>query len=643
MINSDIPVPWWFVVLSTTFDHFLDVTWLDVQIQAELDKVDHKVISSVDRASETIQSLILDVPMPTEVEQEIYSAFDQEWLEWVAVRSSATAEDGADHARAGQLDSFLNTTRDDLIEKVRHCRASLFTPRAIFYRFEKELHKDHISVAVVIQKMVQSEMSGIAFSVHPVTQDRDQMIIEAWYGLGEAIVSWSVTPDSYVVKKSTKEIQDITINHQQKALYRASSWGNEWIELWEQWKKQIITHDQILQLADIIIRIEDHYSFPCDIEWAYEDGKFYIVQSRPITTLWKDNISDIVTNTILSRIYSREKSLLYFTMRNDSDRIWYKDFLNYDILNNLFIIPPRWEKWSVRYSYNEFDTIEKKLKSQLDKNYDQFVDSIFSRLDDNRQILLPYLNGNKTITDSNDFQFYYITLVHWRSAMNTVFTVPDMDNVNEKLKEKILVFRSESEKYTEKMNILMIDYFEKKYLEYGYLSHIISPSEVIIFDSIIEDKNIIKHIEMRLEGCFMLNEKIYKLNDMDYILEENNIALENEQANDVEILSGSIAYLWIVKWKVCIVHGFKDLDKVQQWSILVTEMTNPEYVPAMKKASAIITDEWWITCHASIASRELKIPCIVGTKIATQVLKDGDLVEVDADNGVVRVLERAGE
>jgi pyruvate,water dikinase len=118
------------------------------------------------------------------------------------------------------LDSFLNTTKETLIEKIRHCWASLFTPRAIFYRFEKQLHHEYISVAVVVQKMVQSEMSGIAFSVHPVTQDYNQMIIEAGFGLGEAIVSGAVTPDNYVVNKSDMLIESISTHHQQKALYR---------------------------------------------------------------------------------------------------------------------------------------------------------------------------------------------------------------------------------------------------------------------------------------------------------------------------------------------------------------------------------------------------------------------------------------
>lgn len=118
-----------------------------------------------------------------------------------AVRSSATAEDGAEHAWAGQLDTYLNISPSNIPDKVRDCWASLFTPRAIFYRTEKKLHDTHISVAVVVQSMIQSESAGVAFSVHPVTENRDEIVIEGSYGLGEAVVSGEVTPDSFVVSK----------------------------------------------------------------------------------------------------------------------------------------------------------------------------------------------------------------------------------------------------------------------------------------------------------------------------------------------------------------------------------------------------------------------------------------------------------
>ncbi len=285
MINSGIPVPDGYVVLADTFEEFIKETDLIQEIDAILDQVDHRAVHTVDDASEKIQGLIKRAKMPKLIADEVLSSFDTLDSEFVAVRSSATAEDGADHAWAGQLDSYLNITKDNVLEKVQHCWASLFTPRAIFYRFEKGLNTTKISVAVVIQKMVNSEISGIAFSVHPVTENRNQLIIEAGLGLGEAIVSGQITPDSYVVEKEPYNILDINVAEQSRGLFRKSDGGNEWIDLEERGKEQVLTEVQITELSELVIKIENHYGFPCDIEWAFEKGKFYIVQSRPITTL----------------------------------------------------------------------------------------------------------------------------------------------------------------------------------------------------------------------------------------------------------------------------------------------------------------------------------------------------------------------
>jgi len=203
------------------------------------------------------------------------------------VRSSATAEDSSAAAWAGQLDSFLNTNEDTLLNNVQRCWASLFTPRAIFYRFEKKLDASRISVAVVVQKMVASEVSGIAFSVHPVTEDYNQMIIEAGFGLGEAIVSGQITPDAYVLKKEPLEIIDKNIYTQERGIYLdKDTRTNVWKDILEEQGSQPCLDDMaIMELGKLVLRIEKHYGFPCDIEWAREKNEFYIVQSRPITTL----------------------------------------------------------------------------------------------------------------------------------------------------------------------------------------------------------------------------------------------------------------------------------------------------------------------------------------------------------------------
>ena len=192
------------------------------------------------------------------------------------------------------------------MENVKKCWASLFTPRAIFYRFEKNLNKDKISVAVVVQKMVDSEESGIAFSVHPVTQNENQIIIEAGFGLGEAIVSGSVTPDSYVIHKKEFKILDININEQTKALYKKVKGGNEWKELGNKGKEQVLSKKEIIELSKLIVKIENHYGFPCDIEWAKKKGKFYITQSRPITTLSKKSFSDEIVNKFKDYFKNKE-------------------------------------------------------------------------------------------------------------------------------------------------------------------------------------------------------------------------------------------------------------------------------------------------------------------------------------------------
>ena len=285
MSSQEIPVPNGFVVLSTAFERFIEETNLNVQIRAALDKVNTEAMHTVEFASEKIQGLILAESMPDDLKQEISNSFKELNSKFVAVRSSATSEDSVDAAWAGQLNSYLNTTKDDLFDKVKHCWASLFTPRAIFYRFEKKLGSTHISVAVVVQKMVESEKSGIAFSVHPVTEDYNQLIIESGFGLGEAIVSGSITPDSFIVSKEPFEIIEEHISDQTRALFKGPSGGVVWEDI--DGSDSTLSQKEVLELSKIILKVEDHYKFPVDVEWAYEKGNFYIVQSRPITTLKK--------------------------------------------------------------------------------------------------------------------------------------------------------------------------------------------------------------------------------------------------------------------------------------------------------------------------------------------------------------------
>jgi len=266
------------VVIRETVD-------IDVEINTIIDQLKNEDIKSVEKSSKKIRSIIHNLEIPKDIAKEIIKEFKKLDAKYVAVRSSATAEDSVDASWAGELESYLNITEKDLLTKVKKCWSSLFTPRAIFYRFENKLHTTKISVAVVVQKMIQSKVSGITFTVHPVTEDKNQMIIEAGWGLGEAIVSGMITPDAYVINKKDFSIIDINIADQAKQIIKTQK-GNEFVEVdINKRGEQKLSSIQIVKLAKICANIEKYYNFPCDIEWAWEKEKFYIVQSRPITTL----------------------------------------------------------------------------------------------------------------------------------------------------------------------------------------------------------------------------------------------------------------------------------------------------------------------------------------------------------------------
>lgn len=286
MVRKDFSVPNGFVIFVTAFKRFLEEARLNVEIDSILDSIIHNQISTIEVASERIQTLILQAEVPNDIEIEIRDSFKSLDVQFVAVRSSATDEDSASAAWAGQLESYLNTTEENLLGNVKKCWASLFTSRAIFYRLQKKLLQCKISVAVVVQKMVESEKSGVAFSVHPITRDKNQLIIEAAFGLGEAVVSGQVTPDSYVVEKQQLRIIDKDIQLQLRGLYRAKNGGNEWRNIFEdQGEKQVLSDINILKLSKTILQIEEYFGFPVDVEWAMENNEIYILQARPITTL----------------------------------------------------------------------------------------------------------------------------------------------------------------------------------------------------------------------------------------------------------------------------------------------------------------------------------------------------------------------
>jgi pyruvate,water dikinase len=286
MTHAGFPVPPGFVIITPAYQAFLKEHPRKEDIEAQLKRVRVDDMNSVERASVAIHDMIHDFPMPESIASECLDAFDALGAEFVAVRSSATAEDSSVASWAGELETYLNTTRDHLMENVKKCWASLFSPRAIFYRIENKMEDADVFVAVVVQKMVNSDSAGVCFTVHPVTQDRNQMIIEACVGLGEALVSGQITPDSFIIAKDTLVITDRYISTQTKRIVRGESGATVTYPMPpSDGARQKVSDAIILEVATCAKRIEEHYGFPVDIEWAVEGDEVYMTQARPITTL----------------------------------------------------------------------------------------------------------------------------------------------------------------------------------------------------------------------------------------------------------------------------------------------------------------------------------------------------------------------
>ncbi len=285
MFNAGLPVPPGFVVLTASFDMFMHDNNLDSKIYKLIEKVNEKDTHELERVSKEIKEMILAAKIPSSVEKSVHDEFKKLKAEFVAVRSSATAEDASTASWAGELDTFTNITFDSLVHSVRKCWASLFSPRAIFYRIEKNLRHEEVSVGVVVQKMIQSEIAGVAFTVHPVTKDFGKIVIEGAWGLGESVVSGSVTPDNYIVDKNGWFIDSIEVASQEHMLTKVEGKTTK-IQVPEHKKEmQKLSGQQIIELAKMCKKIEEYYKHPQDIEWALEANKLYLLQTRPITTL----------------------------------------------------------------------------------------------------------------------------------------------------------------------------------------------------------------------------------------------------------------------------------------------------------------------------------------------------------------------
>jgi pyruvate,water dikinase len=461
MYQNGFPIPNGFVVTSDAYFRHLDANGLRQKITDILAKLDVNDQEKLMAAAERIKSMISEGRMPADTEKDVITSY-RKLTEmagrpvYVAVRSSATAEDLPTASFAGQQSTYLNVFgADNVVKAVKDCWASLFEARAIFYRVENKFDHMKVGLAAVVQMMVQSEKAGVVFTEDPLYQDPNLISIETAFGLGEVVVGGEVTPDTYRVDKNTMKIVDKSVMKQTWMLVKVGA-ENKKVDIREEAQgRQKLTDLEIKDLAKVCYKIEEHYGYPQDIEYAFEKDNLYIVQSRPITTL---------TN-----------------------------------------------------------------KAGLEKG-----------------------TGGEMVKKMENNQA--------SAAGNTAQSAAKQPG--------------------------------------GQAGQAGGQSG---------------------GGPAM----------------QTGPAGQAAVGSAKAILRGLGASPGIGMGKVKIVKSAKEIKDMDRGDILVTEMTTPDFVPGMKKAAGIITDTGGMTSHAAIVSRELGVPCVVGTGNATATLKDGMNVSVDGSHGII--------
>lgn len=298
LTQAGIQVPPGFCVTADAYRHFIQSTGLQDKIRTLMAETNLNDTRDLEAKTSTIREMITSTPMPAEIKEEIVSAYESlstaGSLARVAVRSSATAEDLPDASFAGQQDTYLNILGDqEVLDYVQKCWASLWTSRAAYYRQTQGFNHFEVYLAVVVQKLAAADKAGVAFTSNPVTNHRDEIVINASWGLGEAVVAGLVTPDDYIVEKGTWNIKQIEVAEKKLMVTRdpENEIGTRTVPVRERLgeayvARQCLSNQDIVRLAQICSRIEQHYNMPMDIEWAYDasDDQFYLLQARPITT-----------------------------------------------------------------------------------------------------------------------------------------------------------------------------------------------------------------------------------------------------------------------------------------------------------------------------------------------------------------------
>ncbi len=334
MTRARFHVPHGFAVTSDAYKEFLEKTGIQTDINHILSDLNIEDSNQLNEKSKQIEELILAQEIPDNIEIDIKKAYEnlninteallasKDTLQFinsgrghpfVAVRSSATAEDLPTASFAGQQKTYLNIKgSQNVVQAVKQCWASLYTARAIYYREKNNFEHSKVFIAVIIQKMINSEKAGVVFTINPMTNNKSEIIIEAGYGLGDAIVSGSITPDTYTIEKDPIRIKDKKIEKQEWMYTRDEQTGrNIKKEVRESRSNlQKLTDEEIIKIATLAKRIEKHYDYPQDIEYSMDNSGTFVIQTRPITTIEKTEEIIEKTEEIIDQTTNENKEFL---------------------------------------------------------------------------------------------------------------------------------------------------------------------------------------------------------------------------------------------------------------------------------------------------------------------------------------------
>lgn len=291
MIARDLPVPSGFVLGGDAYDCFIGENDLEVRILEYMKQIDDETASDeIERISARIKKEIKSSPIPPQLIESIvgiYEENEQDYDKPVAVRSSATAEDLPESSFAGQYDTYLNIRgREELLEAIKSCWASLWNARAVSYRLKQGIDSDDISQAVIVQKQIDADRAGVLFTANPLNGRRDRMLITAAWGLGDAVVSGEVNPDRYIIERPGGVSEEIDVNKKEVMTVRKEG-GVETVKVPPaRQQEQVLDKSELKKLQDYGEELEEIFAGPQDVEWAIEDNEIFLLQSRPITSLF---------------------------------------------------------------------------------------------------------------------------------------------------------------------------------------------------------------------------------------------------------------------------------------------------------------------------------------------------------------------